>query len=287
MADEKPIKSGQPASPQPAPSHEVPKGEELQLDKPEEHPTPVLHGQMAVPAEKKPSEERLTATYSGLGGFVRLAWFLLVRRVKLSGMKRTLSRLESERAAAFVELGRRALEMKLSHPEIGPLAAQVEPLDAEIAAKREEIRKIEAEPLSDDPQVRTAELNLRKVKISKINEAIQAIEAKCRPLLDEIGHIVHRYKLEPETLSEFYTRIRTTEAEIVNQERRIDETNAEYEAVSPGVRALAYGFWVVIIVIVLVVGGLALRGCTSGTQPVQKRADATPATTLHEVSIRG
>jgi chromosome segregation ATPase len=208
----------------------------------------------------------MTATYSGLVGFIRLACFVLVRRVKLTQMKATLLRLQKDRQDAYVALGRRALEMKLSNAEIAALASQLEALDPEVAALRDQIRAVEGVPLPDDPDIRKAELNLRKVKTGKLNEAIQATEAKAQPIFGEMGHIVHREKMEPQALEPYYGRIQGVEAEIAAQERRISDTEEEYEAVSSGTRALAYGFWVAVVVIILAILFFATRGGSSAAK---------------------
>ena len=205
-----------------------------------------------------------------------MASYVLVRGVKLAGMKSTLSRLHAARDEAFVLLGRRTIEMKIAHPEIAPLASRIESLETEIAAKRSEARAVEAEPLSDDAQVRSAELKLRRVKINKLNDAVQALESKARPLLDEVGRVVHRAKLEPEGLQEYYTRILGAESEIKAQERRVGELNEEYEVVSPGTRFMAYGFWALIVVVILAALILVPRGCSKS----DVKATTKPAATM-------
>jgi hypothetical protein len=283
MSEEKPIKPPPEADPPPAggetPKEEKPgqaqgtggaapegekKGAEFQFARHEEHPMPMLHATPAAAGPERERPEEKGATFSGFGGFIRLAFYVLVRGVKLAGMKSTLSRLQAAHDDAFVLLGRRAIEMKIAHPQIAPLASQIESLETEIAAKRSEARAVEAEPLSDDPQVRSAELKLRRVKTNKLNEAVQGLESKARPLLDEVGRIVHRAKLEPEGLEQYYTRILEAATEIKNQERRIDEINAEYEVVSPGTRFMAYGFWVAIVVVILAALIVLPRGCSKG-----------------------
>jgi hypothetical protein len=268
MADEKPKKPEE--TPKPTPEGEK-KESEMELAHQGEHPMPMLHGGAATPPVGGGGpEERMTATYSGFGGFVRLACYVLTRRVNLTRMKATLLSLQKDREDACVALGRRALEMKLSHAEIAPLASQIEALDSEMAAQRDQIRAVEAEPISDDPQIRKAEMNLHKVKTDKLNEAIQALEAKARSPLAEIAHIVHREKMEPQGLEPYYARIQAANGEIAAQEQRINETNEEYEAVSPGTRTMAYGFWGVVALLILTLLLLTVRACSSSSDKKAK-----------------
>ena len=273
MADDQSAKPQQP--PQSEPQAQK-KDDSMDLTHHEAPPMPVVTGMGAPPPARDGLDEKLTATYSGMGGFIRLACYVLVRRVNLARMKATLSRLQKDCEDAHVALGKEAIEKKLSHAEITPLTAQIESLNREIAAQREQVRAVEAEPLSEDPQIKKAEINLRNVKIAKINEAIAAVEAKARPTLVEIARIVRRENLAPQDLQPSCARIQAAEAETAAQERRINETNEEYEVVTPGTRALAYGFWVAVVVVILVLLSLATRGCSSSA----KRTAMPPAPAL-------
>jgi hypothetical protein len=211
-----------------------------------------------------------SASFTGLGGFIRLALFVLVRQVKLVRMKATLSQLQGERDGAYASLGRQALEAKLAHPAIEALAKQIESSDAEAEARRKEIRAIEAEPLADDPQIRKAEMNLRKVKTGKVQEALRQLEAKTRPMLAEIGGIVLRENLAAERFQASIERVRRSDEAVKAQDRLVTEMNREFEAVSPGMQLLAYAFWAAIVVILLAALIFVTRGCSSGAQETSK-----------------
>lgn len=236
----------------------------MELSQMDDHPRPVLHGDAAVPPTVTRRSDPGSATYTGLVGFMRLACFVLTRRVKLARMKGVLSRLERERAEAYVSLGRKALDQKVEHAEIAPLATQIEGMDKEIAVKREEIKAVEAESLSEDAEVRRAEQNLQKVKIGKQEDAIRGIESRAKPLLDEIGHIVVKYRLHAEAFRGELESIAGAEGAVAEQQEEIARTNEEYELVSPGTRAMAYGFWGVLAAAILIALALGTRGCGEG-----------------------
>jgi len=156
---------------------------------------------------------------------------------------RRIRTLTQQREDALIKLGRTAWELRVKHRDLLDLYEKLEQIEAEIGAKRAEIEAIESEPLSDDSDIKRAELKLRKVKLKKLERAIGELRGEKDPIFREIGERLAAVRIQREELSDDYSRVRNLSEGIQQMRHILDSTRAMLDAIDHRKKELAYVYW--------------------------------------------
>jgi len=161
--------------------------------------------------------------------------------------------LARQRDRGFDGLARGVWHLQVRHRDLIPIYDRILDIERQEAEKRAAIALIQQESLAEDPDIQRAERALQKVKIRKLNRAIESLSRSKSPIFRELGEAAHQLRLPHPDLEPAHAHIAEIEARINEAEAAVQEARRAINSIDKRKREFTYLFWVIAIFLAVII----------------------------------
>ncbi|MEW6358909.1 MAG: zinc ribbon domain-containing protein [Planctomycetota bacterium] len=207
----------------------------------------------AAPEPQRPSAKALPAPTIRLEEAFRVGLQLIRYALRIMRGRCTLRSLTRRQNHMFENLGKAACRLQFHHRDLSPIYDRLRAIEQQEAEKMAMVHAVGQQALSEDRDIRKAEIALQKVKIRKINQAMATLNRSKGPIFRELGATVNALRIPGEGANEIYLQIDRLAQDISRIEAEVQGARVAIAAVDRRKKWFVYVIWMYVTIIAILI----------------------------------